>query len=64
VYVDDHPNDAAVREHGRAQDVPNLFMSDFSVMRTGVPANRTLRIVALALRLADHIERQMKAGAL
>ena len=43
---------------------PNVFMSHFSVMRTGVSANPALRIVALALRQAGHIEQQMKAGAL
>jgi choline dehydrogenase-like flavoprotein len=110
VHVDDHPNDAAMREHGyaageavyhavdaravfrvppypashnlgtarmsarpedgvvnafgRAHDVPNLFVSDGSVMTSGAAANPTLTIVALALRQAEHIERQLKAGAL
>jgi choline dehydrogenase-like flavoprotein len=44
-------------------DVPNLFVSDGSVMTTAA-ANPTLTIVALALRQAEHIERQLKAGAL
>ena len=33
-------------------------------MTTGAAANPTLTIVALALRQADHIEEQLKAGAL
>jgi choline dehydrogenase-like flavoprotein len=53
-----------VNKFGRAHDVPNLFVSDGSVMTTGAAANPTLTIVALALRQADHIERQMKARAL
>jgi choline dehydrogenase-like flavoprotein len=107
VHVDDHPNDAAMREHayaageavyeavdavrtfrvkpyptthnlgtarmsarpedgvvdafGRAHDVPNLFVSDGSVMTTSAAANPTLTIVALALRQAEFIEQQLKA---
>jgi choline dehydrogenase-like flavoprotein len=58
------PEDGVVNEYGRAHDVPNLFVSDGSVMTSGAAANPTLTIVALALRQADHIEEQMKAGAL
>jgi choline dehydrogenase-like flavoprotein len=56
--------DGVVTEYGRAHDLPNLFVSDGSVMTTGAAANPTLTIVALALRQADHIEEQMKAGNL
>ncbi|HEX3712647.1 MAG TPA: GMC family oxidoreductase [Trebonia sp.] len=58
------PEDGVVNEFGRAHDIANLFVSDGSVMTTGAAANPTLTIVALALRQADHIEQQMKAGAL
>jgi choline dehydrogenase-like flavoprotein len=58
------PEEGVVNEFGRAHDVPNLFVSDGSVMTTGAAANPTLTIVALALRQADHIEEQLKAGAL
>jgi choline dehydrogenase-like flavoprotein len=58
------PADGVVNKFGRAHDVPNLFVSDGSVMTTGAAANPTLTIVALALRQADHIEQQMKTGAL
>jgi choline dehydrogenase-like flavoprotein len=58
------PQDGVVNEFGRAHDVPNLFVSDGSVMTTGAAANPTLTIVALALRQAGHIEQQLKAGAL
>ena len=58
------PQDGVVNEFGRAHDVPNLFVSDGSVMTTGAAANPTLTIVALALRQADYIEEQLKAGAL
>jgi choline dehydrogenase-like flavoprotein len=58
------PADGVVNEFGRAHDVPNLFVSDGSVMTSGAAANPTLTIVALALRQADHIERQLQAGVL
>ena len=58
------PEDGVVNEFGRAHDVPNLFVSDGSVMTTSAAANPTLTIVALALRQADHIEEQLKAGSL
>jgi choline dehydrogenase-like flavoprotein len=39
-----------------------VFVSDGSGMTAGVAANPTLTIVVLALRQADHIEEQLKAG--
>jgi choline dehydrogenase-like flavoprotein len=58
------PKEGVVNEFGRAYDVPNLFVSDGSVMTTGAAANPTLTIVALALRQAGHIDQQLKAGRL
>jgi choline dehydrogenase-like flavoprotein len=58
------PSEGVVNEFGRAHDVPNLFVSDGSVMTTGAAANPTLTIVALAIRQAEHIVGEMKAGAL
>ena len=49
------PEDGVVNEFGRAHDVPNLFVSDGSVMTTGAAANPTLTIVALAMRQARYI---------
>ena len=53
-----------VDKHGKAHDVPNLFVSDGSQFTTGGAANPTLTIVALAIRQADHIAEQMAAQAL
>lgn len=57
--------DAGVTNHwGQAHDVKNLFVSDGSALTTPGSANPTLTIVALALRQAEFISREMKAGDL
>jgi choline dehydrogenase-like flavoprotein len=56
--------DGVVDRWGRAHDVPNLFVSDGSQFTTGAAENPTLTIVALAIRQADHIAREMTAGTL
>jgi choline dehydrogenase-like flavoprotein len=58
------PADGVVDKWGKAHDVPNLFVSDGSVMTTGGAANPTLTIVALAKRQADHIKTELAAGSL
>jgi choline dehydrogenase-like flavoprotein len=58
------PEDGVVDAFGRAHDVPNLFVSDGSVFTTGAAANPTLTIVALAIRQAEHIGEEVRAGAL
>ncbi len=58
------PTQGVVDRFGRAHDVPDLFLSDGSVFTTGAAANPTLTIVALAVRQAEHIVGQLKAGAL
>ena len=58
------PEDGVCDKWGRAHGVPNLFISDGSVMTTGGAANPTLTIVALAIRQADHLAAQLKAGEL
>jgi choline dehydrogenase-like flavoprotein len=49
--------DGVVDGNGRTFDVENLYIAGSSVFRTGGSANPTLPIVALALRLADHLKR-------
>lgn len=56
--------DGVVDRWGRAHDVPNLFVSDGSVMTTGAAANPTLTIVALAIRQAEYIAGELKNGNL
>jgi choline dehydrogenase-like flavoprotein len=55
------PRDGVTNAWGQAHDVKNLFVSDGSVLTTPGSANPTLTIVALALRQADYIERELKA---
>lgn len=58
------PEDGVLDKWGRAHEVPNLFVSDGSVMTTGAAANPTLTIVALAIRQAEHIAGELKRGNL
>ena len=60
--MSERPEDGVVDRNGRAHDVPNLFVSDGSQFTTGAAENPTLTIVALAIRQADHIAREMAAG--
>ncbi|NKX44438.1 GMC family oxidoreductase [Roseicyclus persicicus] len=62
--MSENPRDGVVNRWGQTHDVANLFVSDGSQFTTGAAENPTLTIVALAIRQADHIARQMSAGAL
>ena len=54
--------DGVVNKHGQSHDIANLFVSDGSQFTTGASENPTLTIVALAIRQADHIAREMSAN--
>jgi len=56
------PETGVTNPYGRTHDVPNLFISDGSVQTTAGAANPTLTIVALVLRQADYISREIAAG--
>ncbi len=56
-----NPRDGVTNAWGQAHDIKNLFISDGSALSTPGAANPTLTIVALALRQADFIAREMKA---
>ncbi len=58
------PKDGVVNAHGQTHDIANLFVSDGSAMSTPSSANPTLTIVALALRQAEYIARQMATRAI
>jgi len=49
------PREGVVDAHGRVHAVENLYVAGASVFPTAGFANPTLTIVALALRLADHL---------
>ncbi len=58
-----NPRDGVTNAHGQAHDIANLFVSDGSAFSSPGSANPTLTIVALALRQAEFIARQMTARA-
>jgi choline dehydrogenase-like flavoprotein len=53
------PNMGVVDENCRVHGTANLYVAGSSVFPTGGTFNPTLTIVALALRLADHVKQQM-----
>jgi len=62
--MSENARDGVVNRWGQTHDVENLFVSDGSQFTTGAAENPTLTIVALAIRQADHIAREMSAGNL
>ncbi len=50
------PRQGVVNPDGRLHELPNLYVAGSSVFPTGGVANPTLTIVALAIRLADHLK--------
>ena len=50
------PEDGIVDSNSRLHSVDNLYIAGSAVFPTGGYANPTLTIVALALRLADHLK--------
>ncbi|BAQ70903.1 2-keto-gluconate dehydrogenase [Rhodovulum sulfidophilum] len=62
--MSENPRDGVVNRWGQTHDVTNLFVSDGSQFTTGAAENPTLTIVALAIRQADHIAREMSARSI
>ena len=62
--MSDNPKDGVVNKWGQTHDIANLFVSDGSVFTTGAAENPTLTIVALAIRQADYIAKQMASNAI
>jgi len=61
MHVD--PEQGVVDEHCRVYGVENLYVAGSSVFPTAGYANPTLTIIALALRLADHLQANLPGGA-
>ena len=57
----DNPRNGVVNADCRVHDVPNLFIAGSSLFPTGGFANPTLTIVALALRLASHLQSELQS---
>ena len=62
--MSDNPRDGVVNKFGQTHDITNLFVSDGSQFTTGAAENPTLTIVALAIRQADYIAKQMNQGTI
>ena len=56
------PRRGVVDANGRVHGIANLYVAGSSVFPTSGAANPTLTIVALALRLAEHVGRELAEG--
>jgi choline dehydrogenase-like flavoprotein len=56
------PEQGVVDENGRVHGTANLFVTGSSVFPSGGYANPTLTIVALAVRLGDHLSGRGAGG--
>lgn len=54
-----NPRQGVVNEHCQVHGISNLYIAGSSVFPTGGFANPTLTIIAVAIRLADHIKGHM-----
>lgn len=52
------PSDGVVDEHCRVHGIPNLMIASSSTFPTSSQANPTLTIIALAVRIAEHLQQQ------
>jgi choline dehydrogenase-like flavoprotein len=55
-----HLGNSVVDAHGRCHDVKNLFIIDGSILTTGAAVNPTSTIQALALYIADYVQRNAR----
>jgi choline dehydrogenase-like flavoprotein len=56
-----HAKDGVCNKHGQSHDIKNLFISDGSQFTTSAAENPTLTIVALAIRQAKFIAKQLSS---
>ena len=56
------PSKGVVNAYGQSHDIANLFVSDGSQFTSSGACNPTLTIVALAIRQAEYIAREMSAN--
>jgi choline dehydrogenase-like flavoprotein len=54
--------DGVVDANGRVHSCPNLFIASGAVFPTAGAAPPTLTIAALSLRLARHLDKQLRSG--
>lgn len=62
--MSDDPRQGVVNRECRVHGSDNIYVAGTSVFSTGGHANPTLTIVALAIRLADHLRQQLGVSAI
>ena len=60
----DDPKTSVLNKYNQCHDVKNLFVADAASFVSSSEKNPTLTILALAMRMADYVDGQMRKGAL
>jgi choline dehydrogenase-like flavoprotein len=58
--MNDDPRQGVVDRHCKVHGIDNLYVAGSSVFPTSGVANPTLTLVALVLRLADHLKERLR----
>ena len=58
--MDKSPRQGVVDENCLVHEITNLYIASSSVFPTSGMANPTLTIIALAIRLADHLKKSLR----
>ncbi len=61
--MSDDPKRGVVNPQCRTHDLDNLYIAGSAVFPTSGSANPTLTIVALAVRIADHLRTRLRSAA-
>jgi choline dehydrogenase-like flavoprotein len=57
-------SDSVTDSFGRAWDVDNLYLADGSIFASKAHKNPTLTILALSMRISDHVAGRLRSGEL
>ena len=53
----EHSNSSVVNKYNQVHGISNLYINDGSIFPTAGNANSTFTIMALSMRLGDHLEK-------
>ncbi|RME04201.1 MAG: GMC family oxidoreductase, partial [Planctomycetota bacterium] len=58
------PHSSVVNEFGQVHHLPNLFLADGSIVPTSVAVNPQITVMALAMKVAEHLKNHLRQPSL